>query len=264
MDPKSDKVELKEAERVADAVELILAKKYDDAKPILLDVIRNAPNPEDYIFQYEADNKLYIKFWNQVLFVHYVTWTKNLKNNYKSIIWIPCAYPKAYFNLGFIYLEEKSPQKALEYLEIGQRFEKTNPSFEIEKAQAHIQLNNLKYALELYNKVCEINEYTTSNNVATALRGKGFIYIEQGELDLAEESYIESQRFDPNSEIAANELKYIAELRNGGSIVAGASTPVFPTEPKCELCSAPIYPKSTAYNMDGRIVYLCTKCKPRL
>tara|TARA_B100000678_G_scaffold146139_1_gene122091 strand:- start:601 stop:1389 length:789 start_codon:yes stop_codon:yes gene_type:complete len=49
---------------------------------------------------------------------------------------------------------------------------------------------------------------------ALALRGQGWVLIEQGQWDEAEAAFRESLQFEPDNEVAKSELEYIAQNRN--------------------------------------------------
>ena len=60
-------------------VEQAVAKLGSDieaAKKILLQVIKNAPSPGDYIYEYEDDLGWYIILWDRKEFAHYCEWLK--------------------------------------------------------------------------------------------------------------------------------------------------------------------------------------------
>jgi hypothetical protein len=64
MDAFLTDVERRDSERVAEAWEMMQSGKTHGARELLLDVVRNAPRPEDYDYQGEDEGGLNIKFWD--------------------------------------------------------------------------------------------------------------------------------------------------------------------------------------------------------
>ncbi len=76
---------------------------------------------------------------------------------------------------------------------------------------------NWDMAMEAYKASEEASVYSHSDaknaNLARAWRGIGFVYIEQGKLQEAEEKYKQCLELNPNDESAAAEIKYIEGLQ---------------------------------------------------
>jgi hypothetical protein len=103
--------------------------------------------------------------------------------------------------------------------------------------------------------------HVSPHDVAMALRGRGFVLSEMGELDRAKKAFEESLTFEPDNEIARNELEYIARLRKGGSECE--TEPVITVGPRgnsCSVCGQP-FNRGRAAEVDGRTVLICEKCE---
>lgn len=93
--------------------------------------------------------------------------------------------------------------------------EPTNPKIKIEKAQALLRSGRHAAALQIYEQIVSVGPFVNQNNVATALRGKGYALVELGRLADAEQAFKASLELEPQSQVAHDELLYIARLRRG-------------------------------------------------
>jgi tetratricopeptide (TPR) repeat protein len=231
------------------------------AKQILTAVIENTPSGTDYATQIEDEKGgLSIKFWSQNAFVHYVTH----ESPNRSISWIGCAYPRAFYYLGFIAVKERDFQTALEHLEQGATLEPTNPNFRLEKAHALIGLGQKQEALRLYEEMEPIGAFVSGHEVAVALRGKGFLLIEMDQLEDAQSAFHESLKLEPESEVALGELRYIAHLQSGGH-----KTHLETVETRdgngnaCGICQNEVK-SGTAISYKGKPTLICERCYKKI
>ena len=145
--------------------------------------------------------------------MEYVGWANSIEQK-GDIIWVLNAYPRAYYYLGYLWFELGNFETALNFIDQGLNLDPTNPVLHNEKAQALVGLKRLPEALQIYEQIISFTGFVTHHNKAVALRGKGFIMIEMGNLSEAENAFYQSQKFEPDSELAIKELKYIQQLRN--------------------------------------------------
>ena len=202
-----------DAEKVDKAIELLLNGDQLEASNLLEEVIKNTP--QDYRHKYEEDGNLFIKFWDLTEFTRYVDIYKDEQDG--SISWLLNAYPRAYYILGCLSVQQKNYHEAIKYLEAADRLEPNNPSILLEKAVAYLTIGDPAKALSLNERVLEVGPLVTEEDRAMALRGKGVALIDLGQLDAAEKALEESLKYEPDSRIAHGELDYIADLRSGGS-----------------------------------------------
>jgi len=201
-----------DAEKVDKAIELLINGDQLEAHNLLEEVIKNTP--KNYQYKYEEDGNLFIKFWDLTEFTRYVDIYKDEQD--RSISWLLNAYPRAYYILGCLSVQQKDYHEAVKYLEAADHLEPDNPSILNEKAVTYSAMGDHAKALSLYERVLDVGPLVTEEDRAIALRGKGVQLIDLGQLDAAEKALEESLKYDPDSRIAHGELEYIADLRSGG------------------------------------------------
>lgn len=212
--------DLKKLEKALGAMD---RKDFSTARALLMEVAANAPkNPKDYVYEEKRGNSRSIKFWNLPEFMAYTAYS-GIRKGAETTAWVASVYPRALFYLGFIDLERGDYKSAEKALAACLALEPDHPSALCELAMVHKKLGDEKTALKLYEKARTARPYATSEQVATALRGIGSVYVEQNKLDTAEEMFKESLKFAPDSKVAKNELGYIAQLRSGAKAVPGGT-----------------------------------------
>jgi tetratricopeptide (TPR) repeat protein len=255
--PAQREIERQDADKVEEAVTAIQQGQLDRARRLLEEVKANTPS--EYAFQYEEGDALVMKFWDQTEFVHYVTRHKDSIK--KRLVWRTSAYPRAHYYLGFLEVKAGNYARAVELLDAGERLE-PNPHFLLEKAQAYLRgFHDHQRAIACYEEVLEQGGEVSSLLRAVALRGKGFVLIEMDHLDEAEACFRASLHLDPSSQVARNELTYIARLRAGGRkappeivTTGGQKGPV-----PCSECGKE-FTEGKVMNVGERLVYLCQSC----
>lgn len=258
-DPINKTLEGTDAERVDEALQAITEGNLGVAKNLLGAVIQNTPT--HYSHQTEtSDGGLDIRFWDQQEFIHFVTW----KEPEVAINWIGCAYPRAFFYLGFIAVKEGDYPAAIDFLDRGAALEPTNPKFAFEKALALVRLGQHQAALDLYDQTSAVGPFVSGHDVAVALRGRGFVLIELGRLADADAAFKASLKIEPDSQIARHELDYIAHLRSGGTTTGfGSVATTDRSLDTCANCGAKLE-SGTAVNLDGIVVIICQRCRTKL
>jgi tetratricopeptide (TPR) repeat protein len=238
----SDEAESKDADLVDEAVQLIGDGKRDRATRILHEVLNRTPS--NYRHEDESNGKARIRFWDMEEFMTYVLWMKE-NGREREVIWSKNAYPRASYYLGFIYVEQKRFDRAIEVLERGIALQPDSGKLAHELGQALIGSGRFEKALSMYGVVLSRSGFMCPRDRAALLRGKGFVLIETRKLDEAEASFRESLVHDPDSHLARSELMHIAELRSRlGDIQAPVReflrrSPT-PSDHKCEQCGCPI------------------------
>ncbi len=255
-----ENVENLDAQKVNTAIDHITSGDMDIAFRLLKEVIVNTPR--QYVNEYEKDGTLFIKFWDQHQFTHYVTWQRQYGQD-RPVTWRLNAYPRACYYLGYVCIQAQQYEKAISILNTGHTLEPTNPRFVFEKAYAYLGLENYERAVALYDKVRKVTAYVTGLDKARALRGKGSVLVELGKLNDAEDAFQESLKYDPNSEVARDELVYIKELCQGGIPSTASAVTTNPSVPvECKFCKQRT-DELSAYNLEGQLVYICEKCRKK-
>jgi tetratricopeptide (TPR) repeat protein len=259
----ADSVESQDSDLVDQAVQFIADGDPDRADRMLADVTGRAP--KDYVYQYDGDEQLFVKFWDINEFTHFLLWNKKIGRE-GNVTWLKSAYPRALFFRGFLRVAAGRNAEAFPFLDEGRRMEPTNPRFALEKAQALARMGNLPAAMELYSSVNEIGPYVSAHNLALAIRGQGFVLIEMGRLDAAEDAFRWSQKYDPESQVAAEELIYIRHLREGGGRAPADMVVTSPTGlSHCANCRiAMMGDGGTIIEVDGRPLAICRVCRRKL
>lgn len=251
-----------DADTVDAALEAIVEGNIDKAESLLASVITNTPS--QYTNCEEDNEALSIKFWDQNAFIHYVTWQTQQELANRKINWIGNAYPRAHYYMGFICVKQKRFDRAIEFLDIGQSLEPTNPKFVFEKAQALVHSGKKNEALAMYDQVTEVGPYVSVRDVAVARRGRGFVLIELQNLDGAEAAFRSSLELEPANEIALHELQYIHHLRQGGAATFAQAVPsTGPNASVCAVCGNQ-FDKGIVITVNGMPVSICKKCERKL
>lgn len=259
---KSD-YEQADALKVEKALEAIERNDLISARRLLQEVVANAP--EEYVYSYEEGEDSFIKFWDQDEFLHYIAGLGDQQKK-KHITWILSAYPRAFFYLAFIDMEEGMPESAIVRLQSSLRLEPDQPRCYCEMALAHSRMGQHEKALAFYEQALQSRSTITAKAKGLALRGKGILLIEVGELDLAKKCLLESLRYEPDSQIALQELEYISHLKTGGESVPMRNDlkKTAPSQRKCFVChkeiGAGFNGEFKIMNLDGRLVFLCPTC----
>lgn len=116
--------------------------------------------------------------------------------------------------MGYIYFANADYETAITFLDKGLILEPGQPNLLSEKAQCMIKLGRNQEALALFDQVLSQSGFVSPHKKAVALRGNGYVFIEEGDLDAAEKTFLESLEFEPDSMLAKNELEFIASQRN--------------------------------------------------
>jgi Flp pilus assembly protein TadD len=248
-----------DAEQVEMAMSLIVDERFAEAERLLADVASRAP--ATYELMLVNGTQLDIKFWDLSDFLHYVVWQQK-HGVERGITWIPSAYPKAFYYLGFLRVKQGRYLEATSYLDQGERLEPTNPNFRLERAQAISRMGRFQDALAHYQQVRELGPHTSAKHLGLALRGEGFALIELQRLDEAETCFRHSQEFDPESPVAANELAYIDELRRGKRRATTEIVQTMNNASACFRCGCPEPAVVTEYH--GRVLCFCETCHRKL
>lgn len=251
-------IESTDSAHVDAAIQAINKGEGDKAESLLKDVIQRIP--DEYTNQYEEAGILFIKFWDRAEFLHYVAYQKDQEAE-KQITWIGNAYPRAYFHLGFLRVKAKKFAEAIPFLDQGFTLEPTNPKFVFEKAMALSRMQKHEQAMSLYNSINKVGPHVSRDDIARALRGRGSVFIEMGQLNQAESAFKESLKFQPDSRVAINELIYINQLRKGGSTTQANFAPTTSSSAdKCAICGQ-TFTKGQLTKINGKTGFICNTCQ---
>lgn len=227
---------------------------------MLRHVLANAPR--NYVYQHEEGNSLIIKFWDESEFLHYAAWQREHGSD-RPLVCPISAYPRAWYYLGFLMVKLGRFVEALEFLAQGREMEPTNPKFALEAGHALLRAGQLPEALEMYASIKEPSPHVGAADVARAHRGQGAVLLERSDWDGAEQAFLESLRWEPKSEVALNELMYIAHRRKGGAEAAFDPVMMSPNPRECAVCGHSVS-DGFVVNVEGRTLLICNGCSETL
>jgi tetratricopeptide (TPR) repeat protein len=252
--------ETQDAFKVIATIDLINKGKLSKAEQILVKVISNAPS--DYKYQYEKDGKLFVKCWTLEEFLSFYQRLRSIGNR-QDLAWIPSAYPRAFFYMAFIKVEQGDFLAALHFLDEGIKIEPANLNFHIERANVLSLLNNHEAALKISQDIAQKEEDITKEARARALRGMGVEMIELGNLDGAEACLRESLKIEPENMVANDELLYIGRRRTGGPIEPAHIIRTYSNHNKCEICGA-VVKKGRVMMVGLKKSFVCSRCQAKM
>lgn len=119
---------------------------------------------------------------------------------------------------GYALNELKRPTEAAEVLESLVGHDPNNPQYLIEFAYTVRVNGQLQRSLDLYKQAEKLasklhDHENAAHWRAAALRGQGYAYTDLQQWDDAVKAYQRSLKYEPGSDIAKNELRYIEEHR---------------------------------------------------
>ncbi len=205
-----------DVKKVGTALSALHEGERQRAFAILAEIVTNAP--DTYVWSYQEENGLYVKLWDLHEFMALVAGHRNHRFEAEGdIMWVPSAYPRAFYHMAFMAVEARNHDLAMHCLNEALAMEPDQPLLYCEMALVHSRTGDHERALELYDQSLTMRRGFAPPGVrARAMRGRGVELIELHRLHEAEQSLRDSLRLDPESEIAQNELTYIERLRQGG------------------------------------------------
>jgi tetratricopeptide (TPR) repeat protein len=191
--------------RRADA--LIGRRQLSRAQALLEGAIREMPAGWKPIR--DGDPFVRVAFWAEDEFLTYTG--KHKAAGDKSVMWVAGSYPKAWYQLAVIAVEQVDFEDALTCLDAGIELEPDHPELWSEKGYVLGRLERHSEALDCYVRAAAVRDWASAAQVARAWRGQGVQLIDLNRLDEAESALRRSLEFEPGNEIALVELEYIAE-----------------------------------------------------
>jgi len=136
----------------------------------------------------------------------------------KDTVVLGPEWGQALFLKGYALIDLGRPDEARKYLERAVEMSPFNAQFLGELAEWHKSRRQWSQAYELFARAEAVanlmpDEGSQKFFLSRALRGQGFVRIEQGKLDEAEALFRRCLQIDPNDAGARSELEYIAQER---------------------------------------------------
>jgi len=192
--------------KIVEANKFIGEKKFKEAKEILLSYIKETKD------LYKKENVINYSFRNILEFYLFVN---TFKVN-KRVYWINLKCDEAYRLLGYIGVEEKDYDKALEYLNESFKYNPVNIETFFEIVETYKMLGNLDKMKESIDNLYDYVYEETS--LARFYRNLGFYYVEKENYDLAFSLYLISLEYQYNN-FALNEMVYIRQKLNDPNFI---------------------------------------------
>jgi len=255
--------ERNDAVNVSQAIKLIKKNELDQARRILQEVISHTP--ENYVYSFEENQQLFMKFWDHDEFDLYTTDQPD-KQQEPKVVWLKSAYPPAYYYLAAMDIEAGNYESAITYLDTCLTLEPDQPLSYCEMALVYSGMGQHEQAIALYGKGLKARPQITKAARARALRGLGVELIAIQELEFAEQYLQESLVYEPDNQTALEKLQYLYQLNSTGS--AGAADPNKPLtknpQNKCGYCGkdfdAQAAGAGSTLNIEDQAIHLCANC----
>ncbi len=141
-----------------------------------------------------------------------------VKDKVTAIV-VSFGYAHAYFLKGFIAVEQRDLNQAIEHMSKAVTLSPMNTDFLCELGYSYQSTRVWDKALECFARaLSNTPEDDRNGNIARrrALRGQAFVLVELGKIDDAEHLYKKCLEIDPRDQNALHELQCIAHLRAGG------------------------------------------------
>ena len=192
-----------------EASEHLIAGRYAEAEALLESVLQSMPTG----WTAKRDDGMFteIAFWDQEEFLRHSF--RNAKHLEKSIMWINLSFSRAWYQLAVTHSKQGHFEKALFAIDCGLELEGDHPELWNEKGYLLGQLKRHQESLDCYTKAATVRDWAPARQVARALRGQGVQLVDLDRLDEAEAALQRALELEPKSEVARNELAYIADLR---------------------------------------------------
>lgn len=136
----------------------------------------------------------------------------------ETAVVIDSAFCLAPFLKGFALIDLQRWDDAEPMLRLASESAPLNAQYRNEYAEWFKAMKQWQKAHDVFAEAYDLGQWESDENAkkfnqARALRGMGFVEIEMGDLDKAEESFRKSLKIIPDHPGAKSELQYIADLR---------------------------------------------------
>lgn len=139
----------------------------------------------------------------------------------KDALVLDDTWGMAHFLKGFALIDLNRPGEAKTQLDRAIELAPMNAQFLAERGEWHKGRKDWTKAYADFDSASTAADFSPDDlkkdHKARALRGMGFVKIEQGNLKGAEKLFKQSLKFDPNNAKARSELEYIKSLKRGST-----------------------------------------------
>jgi tetratricopeptide (TPR) repeat protein len=195
--------------KIDKAWELISSGRRDEAVALLDEVIAS----EEALHQ--DGSRQYYSSRSMVETIMYSGIAATLK---KNAVILDETWAYAYFSKGFVLIDLGRSDEAEPYFNKAIALAPMNSQMLAERGEWHKSRKVWDKAFADFESAASAAEFSpderTKSDKARALRGMGFVRIEQGEVKEAEKLFHQSLKLEPGNSNALNELEYIKSLKS--------------------------------------------------
>ena len=210
--------EQRDAVLVREATLAVSQGELEPARSLLADVIERAPDPDEYQAIVQDGDVLYWRYWDEDEREFFEQLLQSQPGAPK-VVWLPSVYPKAYFLLGLIAVQQGDLTEVIPKLRAAFELDPSSPEPLIELAAMLSARGQHGLSNTIYESALTCRPAHPPWITARILRGRGFNEIELGNLTAARALFEESLENDPTSPVPAQEIAYIDSLEHGGQTV---------------------------------------------
>jgi tetratricopeptide (TPR) repeat protein len=189
-------------------IQLIHAEKMDSA----IDRFDRIIADYDALYRGRQD-KMYLSF---VRLEEFLAFVRGQPPPDRDVVWLHPYYSQAHYYKGYALVQLDRIAEAIHEIQSAIDLNPMHGPFYLELAYIHASTRDFDSALQFYNTALERDFSPEKSATAAALRGIGYVYIENGMLREAVGMYERSLSIQPGSTIARQELDYIEKLRRFG------------------------------------------------
>ncbi len=139
------------------------------------------------------------------------------KANNQRAISISPVWPEAYFLKGYALQDLGRIPEAKEAIKLAAEMSPFNAHYRSELGEIYLREKDWPKAQKAFEIAEDDAQLAPDNSkfkeLGVARRGLAYVFVELGELQKAEDKYLECLKADPNDKRAAQELKYVRGLQ---------------------------------------------------
>jgi tetratricopeptide (TPR) repeat protein len=117
-------------------------------------------------------------------------------------------YADAVYNKGYAYIDLKNLKEAKKWIQKSMKLSPEKSLYVSELGYIYQRERDWKNSLKMYTKAEKLAK--TYSEIGRALRGKGYVFVEQKEFSKAKKEYKKAIKINSNDKLSVAELKYIA------------------------------------------------------
>ncbi len=203
-----------DAQEIDRANELVQAQKWGEAKLILEPIAGRSP--QLYVYSFETDAELFIKFWDLAEYLGYMGMTRKLgETPEQETIWLKAAYPRAHYLLARVDMAKKDFASAAEHLDLALQMEPDHPLCLCDMAVISALTGDAEQALDYCDMTLQARPYLSGPTKLKAQKLKVQMLTHLGRTDEAHRVQTESFLTSPQSPVEENVEAYRKSFESG-------------------------------------------------